>query len=105
MREAAEGFPNHQTLHGLDALKNGLGLERAKRLHIHFSTVEFTKMGEKRHMTFSDEGYGPRFEQLAPLLAERGFEPRIICESAGTMAEDAAAMRAVFEKAQNALKT
>ncbi|MPN43066.1 hypothetical protein SDC9_190625 [bioreactor metagenome] len=61
-------------------------------------------MGEKRHMTFSDEGYGPRFEYLAPLLAKRGYTPRVICESAGTMAEDAATMRAAFEMAEKTLK-
>jgi len=55
-------------------------------------------------MTFSDEGYGPRFEYLVPLLAERGYTPRVICESAGTMAEDAAAMRAAFEMAEKTLK-
>lgn len=80
----------------LDALENGLGKERARSLHIHFSTIEFTKMGEKRHRTFAELDYGPRFELLAPLLVERDYVPRVICESAGTMAEDAAEMRKIY---------
>ena len=32
------------------------------------------------------------------LLAERGLEPVIICESAGTQAEDAMAMKKMYEK-------
>ncbi len=86
----------------LDALENGLGEERAKAVHIHFSTIEFTKMGEKRHRTFAEAEYGPRFELLAPLLAKRGYAPRVICESNGTMAEDAAAMRGIYLCALNA---
>lgn len=86
----------------LDALENGLGEKRAKAMHIHFSTIEFTKMGEKRHRTFAETEYGPRFEFLAPLLAKRGYAPRVVCESSGTMAEDAAAMRAIYLFALNA---
>lgn len=85
----------------LDALENGLGEERAKAMHIHFSTIEFTKMGEKRHRTFAETEYGPRFELLAPLLAKRGYAPRVICESNGTMAEDAATMRGIYLSALN----
>ncbi len=88
----------------LDALEDGLGAERAKNMHIHFSTIEFTKMGEKRHRTFAETEYGPRFEFLAPLLAGRGYTPRIICESNGTMAEDAASMKASYIASLNSLK-
>lgn len=85
----------------LNALENGLGVERAKRMHVHFSTIEYTQMGEKRHRTFAETDYGPRFELLAPLLAERGYEARIICESNGTMAEDARTMREIFFAAKD----
>ncbi|MGI6192044.1 MAG: TIM barrel protein [Christensenellales bacterium] len=85
----------------LDALENGLGKERAKKMHVHFSTIEYTKMGEKRHRTFAETDYGPRFEHLAPLLVSRGYEPRIICESNGTMAEDAKAMRDIYFSIKN----
>lgn len=81
----------------LDAIEAALGLDRARSMHIHFSTIEFTAAGEKRHRTFAEEKYGPRFEHLAPLLRERGYAPRVICECHGTMAEDAKAMLEIYQ--------
>ncbi|MBR6187219.1 MAG: TIM barrel protein [Clostridia bacterium] len=81
----------------LDRAEQALGLDRARTMHIHFSTIEFTQKGEKRHRTFAETAYGPRFEHLAPLLLERGYQPRIICECHGTMAEDARAMQDIYE--------
>ena len=72
-------------------------MERARIMHVHFSTIEFGPSGEKRHRTFAEEKYGPRFEHLAPLLKKRGYEPRVICESHGTMAEDAKTMMNFFQ--------
>ena len=81
----------------LDAVESALGLSRAREMHIHFSTIEYTAAGEKRHRTFAEEAYGPRFRYLAPLLKERGYQPRVICECKGTMAEDAKAMMEMYE--------
>lgn len=83
----------------LDAVENAVGLERARRMHVHFSTIEFTAAGEKRHRTFAEEAFGPRFIHLAPLLIARDYAPRIICECHGTMAEDAAEMRRIYDDA------
>ena len=83
----------------LDEIERTLGPDRAHAMHIHFSTIEYTAAGEKRHRTFAEEKYGPRFEHLAPLLKERGYQPRIICECHGTMAEDARAMLEIFRQA------
>ena len=69
-----------------------LGETAAAGAHIHFSRIEFTKAGEKRHWTFADP-YGPPHEPLLELIAARGYAPRIICESAGTQAADALTMR------------
>ena len=80
----------------LDLLEKYIGFDRARSLHIHFSTIEYTAAGEKRHRTFAEENYGPRFELLAPLLRERNYAPVIICESKGTMAEDAAVMKEIY---------
>ena len=41
---------------------------------------------------------GPAYEPLMELFAERGLEPSVICESAGTQAEDAAEMYAYYNK-------
>ncbi len=80
----------------LDAAEKAVGLSRAREMHIHFSTIEYTSAGEKRHRTFAEEAFGPRFQHLAPLLKERGYQPRIICECKGTMAEDAKAMMEIY---------
>lgn len=81
-------------------LIDGIGEERTRKMHVHFSKIEFTKMGEKAHKTFADEGYGPDFALLAPLLKKYRLEPTIICESAGTMAQDACTMKALYEGAE-----
>ena len=81
----------------LDEAERILGCDRARIMHMHFSTIEYTPAGEKRHRTFAEEKYGPRFELLAPLLKERGYEPRVICECHGTMAEDARTMKEIFD--------
>lgn len=78
-----------------DAVGEVLGADTAKNLHIHFSRIEFTKGGEKRHWTFADE-FGPPHEPLIELCVERGFTPRIICESAGTQASDAKVMQDLY---------
>lgn len=81
----------------LDMIENELGFERLKKMHIHFSKIEYTKGGEKRHLTFADEVYGPQYEPLIEEIYKRKLEPSIICESDGTQAEDAAAMKRYYE--------
>lgn len=81
----------------LDMIENALGHERLSCMHIHFSKIEYTGGGEKRHLTFADEVYGPRYEPLMEEIHARGLEPSVICESAGTQAEDAAAMKRYYE--------
>jgi len=85
----------------LETIENRLGEDRMKHFHIHFSHIEYTeKGGEKCHLTFGDTAYGPWFEPLAEELARRGCAPVVICESAGTQAEDAAAMRDIWNRIQ-----
>lgn len=81
----------------LDTIEQTLGLERARRMHMHFSTIEFTPAGEKRHRTFAEKKYGPRFELLAPQLHARGYHGTVICECKGTQADDARAMLKMWE--------
>lgn len=77
----------------LDTLIDALGYERARHFHAHFSKIEFTNKGEKRHVKFSDEPFGPDFALLAPIIAEYRLCPTIICESSGSQADDALSMR------------
>jgi len=83
-----------------DRIENSLGSERARKLHIHFSRIEFTQAGEKKHHTMDDTEYGPDFEILARVLLERKTEPVIICESRDRMAEDAVILKKIYEKAK-----
>ncbi len=82
----------------LDLIENGLGMERASKFHSHFSKIEYGKGGEKKHLTFLDDVYGPDFLPLAEEIARRGYHPTFICESAGTQAEDAASMQKIYFK-------
>ena len=84
----------------LDEVENAIGVSRASLFHAHFSKIEYTKPGgEKRHLTFADTQFGPDFEPLAELIARRNYSPTIICESAGTQAEDAVAMKKMYLQA------
>ncbi|MDD2956032.1 MAG: TIM barrel protein [Oscillospiraceae bacterium] len=83
-----------------DAMEDRLGNERMRKFHSHFSRIEYTENGgEKRHLTFEDKVFGPNFEPVAELICQRSCTPTIICESAGTQAEDAAAMRDMYRAA------
>ena len=72
------------------------GAERAAQFHAHFSRIAYTKGGEKCHLTLADTEYGPPHLPLLVMLKERGLAPTIICESAGTQAEDAQALSRAY---------
>lgn len=82
----------------LDCLENAVGGEKYRNMHIHFSQIEYTAKGEKTHLTFGDKVYGPFFEPLAELIAERELTPVIICESKGTQALDAVKMKEMYTR-------
>ena len=82
-----------------DRIANALGDDYAYNLHCHFSKIEYTQAGEKKHLTFEDTVFGPDFEPLAEAIVREGVAPRIISESAGTMAEDALMMKEMYKKA------
>jgi deoxyribonuclease IV len=79
-----------------DLISSRLGSEYVQNLHIHFSPVEFTPGGEKKHRTALETSFGPDFRPLAKILAERKLTPTIICESAGSQAEDAILYRDLY---------
>lgn len=80
----------------LDTIGNELGEERLHSFHIHFSKIEYTTGGEKRHLTFADDVFGPEPAPLMALLAEKNLCPTVICESAGTQTADAAVMQELY---------
>ena len=74
-------------------IKDKLGTDRLKSFHSHFSKIEYTTGGEKRHLTFEDTVYGPDYQPVMELTCKYGCSPVFICESAGTQAEDAKQMK------------
>ena len=84
--------------HIIKYMEKKIGRERVDKFHAHFSKIEYTKAGEKKHLTFEDTEYGPDFLPLAKVLARRKISPVIICESAGTQSIDALEMKKIYEE-------
>ncbi len=80
-----------------ESMENAIGIDRMRLYHAHFSKIEYSSGGEVRHLTFEDEVFGPSFEPLLEITARKNCSPTIICESAGTQAEDAAQMKKYYE--------
>lgn len=74
-------------------IRNQLGSERLNNFHSHFSKIEYTTGGEKRHLTFDDKIYGPDYQPVMELVAKYNLNPTFVCESAGTQAEDSKMMK------------
>ena len=83
-----------------DKIDRALGAEVATNLHCHFSKIEWTGSGEKRHLTFEDQIYGPNFEPLVEVIYKNNLSPTIICESAGTQSDDALSMKKYYMELQ-----
>jgi deoxyribonuclease-4 len=79
-------------------LTDGLPFQKVRDMHVHFSKIQFGDKGEIKHLSFDDTVYGPPFEPLIDALIRYGLSPRIICESYGTQADDALAMKEYYLK-------
>lgn len=65
----------------VEHVENRLGTEAARNMHCHFTKIEFTDKGEKRHHTLDEPHYGPDFGMLAKVITEFRMKPVIISES------------------------
>lgn len=93
-REGGGAFPDMDSYRRVfDRIAQACGDEVAQHLHCHFSKIEYTDAGEKKHLTFEDTVFGPFFEPLAQAIVRDRLAPRIICESDGSQAEDALWMK------------
>ena len=79
-----------------DRIAAVLSPEHADKLHCHFSKIEYTAMGEKKHLTFADTQYGPDPMLFVQAIRELGVSPTVISESAGTQSEDALLMKNAY---------
>jgi deoxyribonuclease-4 len=77
----------------INYMLDNLPFEKVRDMHIHFSKIMYGQKGEIKHLTFEDNIYGPDFEPLCEVLYENKLEPKIICESDGTQAEDTISMK------------
>jgi deoxyribonuclease-4 len=65
----------------IEEIERRLGTDAVKNMHCHFTKVEFTDKGEKRHHIMDETAYGPDFTMLAKVIAEYKLNPIIISES------------------------
>ncbi len=75
-----------------EKLEDKLGL---KSLHSHFTSIEFTDKGERRHHALFEDDYGPPLEPLLEEIAERGWNVTVICETP-RLDEDALLMQKTY---------
>lgn len=76
-----------------------LGYDILHNLHCHFSKIEYTAKGEKKHLKFSSDDYGPDYVPFIEAVIKAGISPDVICESAGTMTEDSKTMKKYYTEA------
>jgi len=74
-------------------LEDGLGI---KTLHSHFTKIEYTAAGERRHHVLMDEDYGPPLEPLLGAIQECGWLGTVICETP-FLEKDSLLMKAMYE--------
>ena len=74
-----------------------LGAEAVKDMHCHFSKIEFTNRGERRHHVLDEKGYGPDFGSFAEVILDFKLRPVVICETP-LLDVDARKMRDIFLK-------
>ena len=80
-----------------EEVERRLGTEAVRTMHCHFSKIEYTAKGERRHHILDEPGYGPEFELLAEVIAEFKMRPVIICETP-LLDVDAVKMRDTYLK-------
>jgi deoxyribonuclease-4 len=80
----------------VERIENRLGTEAVKNLHCHFTKIEFTNKGERRHHTLQEARFGPNFRLLAKIIVEFELKPVIISESP-VLDVDAMKMRDILQ--------
>ena len=80
----------------IDKVFDGLGEEKTKNMHVHFSKIMYTSKGEVKHLTFEDTIYGPEFEPFGEVIVKNGLTPHVLSESAGTQGKDSKYMQTKY---------
>jgi deoxyribonuclease-4 len=61
-----------------DKVEDELGINT---LHSHFTKIEYTDKGERKHHVLENENFGPPLAPLLELVSENGFNVTFICET------------------------
>jgi len=78
----------------LSKLEDGLDIDR---LHCHFTRIDYTKAGERRHHTCEETEYGPELSWLLESFIENDWKATIICETP-LLDKDALKMKKLYER-------
>lgn len=62
----------------LNLLEDNLDIEH---LHCHYTRIEYTDKGEKKHHSLDEKDYGPPLKPILYALIEKGWDYTIICET------------------------
>ena len=100
------GHINAFTLGGLDSLsaieeiiKKFVVELKKKEIHIHFSRIEYTSKGEKKHLILDDPSdFGPDYKMMIDILKKYDANYRVISESQGTQSRDSYKMLEYYKK-------
>lgn len=80
-----------------DEVEKVMGAPELKKIHAHFSEIEYSEKGERWHLELGTRN-SPPFKPLAELIAENGYDGTIICESP-MLEQDALRMKKMLEQA------
>jgi deoxyribonuclease-4 len=64
-----------------EKIESTLGSKVLQSMHCHFSKIEFSSQGERKHHPLDEPRYGPEFELLAKVLVDFKMHPTVICET------------------------
>ncbi len=81
----------------VEQAESRLGSEAVQNMHCHFTKIEYSEKGERRHHILDEAGFGPSFEILVKVIVEFRLRPVLICESP-LLDIDAVKMRDMFRK-------
>ena len=80
----------------LELIEKMLGSDVAKRLHIHFSGIEYGDKGERKHLILRHSDIS--FEALAEALVELGLTEVTVVSESPILEQDALVMKRIFEE-------
>ena len=90
-------------INALRLVASGLGERGLKRMHIHFSGIDYTSKGERKHLNLEEADI--KYKDFFKALADFGVAGRVMCETPN-MEEGAVLMQATYQRAfQRAAKT